>query len=307
MRLVTFEQAGEATVGLLVSDQVLNVPAATRYLGEAIDASSVLALVQAGDAALQALQRILKRAGELSSLLTPRSAVRLMAPIPRPARNVFCVGRNYVDHIKEGAVAMNVDLKLPSVPQFFSKATHSVNAPEGNIRIDSKLSKRFDYEVELVVVLGKGGRDIARAQAFDHVFGYCVGNDVTARDLQRRHDQWFKGKSLDTSFPCGPALVTKDEIADVAALQLSLHVNGELRQQALVSQMIFDIPTIIESLSAGLTLDAGDIIATGTPSGVGYAMDPPRYLQDQDLVVCHITELGELRNRVVAAGATELK
>lgn len=304
MRLVTFDKTGQATAGLLLNDQVLDLPAAAQQLGESVDASSVLALVQAGDAALQALQRITARAAQLSSLLQPLSVVRLLAPIPRPPRNVFCVGRNYVDHVKEGAAAMNTDLKLPTVPQFFSKATHAVNAPHGDIRLDSKVSKRFDYEVELVLVLGKGGRDITRAQAFDHVFGYCVGNDVTARDLQRRHDQWFKGKSLDTSFPFGPAVVTKDEIADITALQLSLHVNGELRQQALVSQMIFDIPTVIESLSAGLTLEAGDLIATGTPSGVGYAMEPARYLQDQDLVVCHISQLGELRNRVVAVAST---
>ncbi len=191
-------------------------------------------------------------------------------------------------------------MTLPSVPQFFTKATHAVNAPQGDVRLDAGVTRRLDYEVELAVVIGPGGRDIPKAQAFEHVFGYCVANDITARDLQRRHEQWFKGKSLDTTLPLGPALVTADEIADVSALQLSLEVNGELRQQARVAQMIFDIPTIIESLSAGLTLEPGDVICTGTPSGVGYAMNPPNYLKHGDVVLARINSLGELRNRVVA-------
>lgn len=301
MRLVTFTAAGQPQAGLLMNEQIIELSAAAQYCGIKLDTSSVLAIVQAGDAGLQALRSVAARAAELSAFARPLSSVQLLAPIPRPGRNVFCVGRNYVDHVKEGYVARDAEVKLPEVPQFFTKATHAVNAPTGDIRLDSQVSKRFDYEVELVVVIGKGGRDINKAQAFEHVFGYSVGNDVTARDLQRRHDQWFKGKSLDTTFPFGPALVTKDEVADVTALQLSLSVNGEPRQQAQVAQMIFDIPAIIESLSAGLTLEAGDIIATGTPSGVGFAMTPPQYLQVGDMVVAGITGLGELRNRVVAA------
>lgn len=300
MRLVTFSHAGKIQAGLLVEAQVIELSVAARQCGEVLDASSVLAVVQAGAAGLQALQRIAARAAELSACTRPLSAVQLLAPIPRPTRNVFCVGRNYVDHVKEGYSAQQIEVKLPEVPQFFTKATHAVNAPQGDIRLDARVTKRMDYEVELVVVIGKGGRDISKEQAFDHVYGYSVGNDVTARDLQRRHDQWFKGKSLDTTFPFGPSLVTRDEIADVTALQLSLTVNGQLRQQAHVAQMIFDIPAVIASLSAGLTLEAGDIIATGTPSGVGFAMSPPQFLQHGDVVVAGITSLGELRNRVVA-------
>lgn len=303
MRLVTFDQVGQAQAGLLLNDQVIGLPAAARYCGEVLDTSSVLAVLQSGEPALQAVRRIEARSAELAALARPLHSVRLLAPIPRPLRNVFCVGRNYVDHVLEGQQVQQVAVKMPEVPQFFTKATHTVNAPQGEIRLDGKVSRRFDYEVELVVVMGRGGRDISRQQALDHVFGYCVGNDVTARDLQRRHEQWFKGKSLDTTFPFGPALVSKDEIADVTALQLSMRVNGELRQQARVAQMIFDIPTLIASLSAGLTLEAGDLIATGTPAGVGYAMDPPRYLQNDDVLVAGITELGELCNRAVAVPA----
>lgn len=300
MRLVTYAHAGQPLAGLLVGDRVINLAAAARQCDETLDASSVLAVVQAGDAGVATLQRIAARATQLANLSQPLGAVELQAPIPRPPRNVFCVGRNYLDHIKEGAAVLQTNTKLPEVPQFFTKATTAVNAPQGAIRLDANVTKRLDYEVELVVVIGKAGRDIAKDQALAHVYGYCVGNDVTARDLQRRHEQWFKGKSLDTCFPFGPAVVTKDEIADVAALQLSLTVNGELRQQARVAEMIFDIPAIIESLSAGMTLEPGDLIATGTPAGVGFAMNPPQYLKDGDVVVAGISGLGELNNRVVA-------
>jgi 2-keto-4-pentenoate hydratase/2-oxohepta-3-ene-1,7-dioic acid hydratase in catechol pathway len=154
--------------------------------------------------------------------------------------------------------------------------------------------------VELALIIGRGGRDISNDHAMSHVFGYCVANDVSARDLQRRHDQWFKGKSLDTTLPLGPCIVDAAEIGDPTTLELSLTVNGEERQRAHVSQMIFDLPTIISSLSAGLTLEPGDVILTGTPSGVGYAMTPPHALKDGDVVVARIDRIGELHNRIVA-------
>ena len=161
------------------------------------------------------------------------------------------------------------------------------------------MTRLLDYEVELGVIIGTAGRDIAPERAFQHVFGYTVLNDITARDLQKRHDQWFKGKSLDTTCPIGPCIVDRDTIGDPRTLELSLTVNGEPRQRATVGQMIFDIPTLIASLSAGLTLEAGDIIATGTPSGVGYAMNPTRALKHGDVVVARIDRIGELRNRIV--------
>lgn len=299
MRFVTFARAGRSTAGLLLGQEVLDLALAAKQCGESADLSSVLAIVQNGAPALAAAQRLAARRAEFSALLYPLSEVTLSAPIPQPARNVFCVGRNYVDHVKEGYVTRQQEVKLPEAPQFFTKATRAVNAPQGDVRLDRKVTTKLDYEVELAVVIGKSGRDIAKENAFEHVFGYSIANDVTARDLQRRHDQWFKGKSLDTSLPFGPSLVTKDEIAEVTDLELSLTVNGELRQQAKVAQMIFDIPTIIASLSAGLTLEAGDIIATGTPSGVGFAMNPPQYLKQGDVVVASIAGLGELRNRIV--------
>lgn len=300
MRLVTFEQAGQQYTGLLFADRILPLTTAAKSAGMTLDTSSVLALIRGGAASLAALGQLANRASGLESTLIATHSVQLLAPIPQPVRNAFCVGRNYLDHIKEGQADKTSEVALPPVPQFFTKATHAVNAPQGDVRFDARVTRRLDYEVELAVVIGLGGRDIPKAQALEHVFGYCVANDITARDLQRRHEQWFKGKSLDTTLPLGPALVTADEIPDVSALQLSLEVNGELRQQARVAQMIFDIPTIIESLSAGLTLEPGDLICTGTPSGVGFAMNPPNYLKHGDMVVARIDGLGELRNLVVA-------
>jgi 2-keto-4-pentenoate hydratase/2-oxohepta-3-ene-1,7-dioic acid hydratase in catechol pathway len=299
MRLVTFLSAGQQQAGLLLADKILPLASAAQAAGFSLNLS-ILDIVRGGKNILLRLTQLAARADEFESLCIDLNSVQLLAPIPQPLRNIFCVGRNYVDHIKEGMPGKPSEVVLPEVPQFFTKATHAVNSPQGDIRLDTAITKQLDYEVELVVVMGKGGRDISKAQALDHVFGYCIANDITARDLQRRHDQWFKGKSLDTSLPLGPALVTHDEVLNVSGLRLSLQVNGELRQQAYVGQMIFDIPEIIASLSAGLTLEPGDIIATGTPSGVGYAMTPPCYLQHGDMVVATITGLGELRNRVVA-------
>jgi 2-keto-4-pentenoate hydratase/2-oxohepta-3-ene-1,7-dioic acid hydratase in catechol pathway len=295
MKLLTFQADGRALAGVVVNDQVLDLDAAARRAGDPGDYSSLLAIVRAG--ALPAVRRL--AAAPDSADLRALASVALLAPIT-PPRNVFCVGRNYLDHVTEGFVARAQEVKLPEVPQFFTKATHAVNAPNGDVRADARVTHRFDYEVELAVIIGKGGRDIPATRAVEHVFGYTVCNDFTARDLQRRHDQWFKGKSLDTTCPLGPWIVDAEEMGDIKTLELSLTVNGEARQRAHVSQMIFDVPTIIASLSSGLTLEAGDVIATGTPSGVGFAMTPPRYLSPGDVVVSRIDRIGALTNRIVA-------
>jgi 2-keto-4-pentenoate hydratase/2-oxohepta-3-ene-1,7-dioic acid hydratase in catechol pathway len=281
--------------------RVLDLAAAGRHVNEAADFGSMLSIIRGGEGALAALQRIVARGDEFADLWLDADRVKLLAPIPVPVRNVICVGRNYVDHVKEGYARAGQETRLPEVPQFFTKATGAVNSPDGDVRLDPRLTQMLDYEVELAVVIGRGGCDIAADRAFEHVFGYTVANDFTARDLQRRHEQWFKGKSLDTTCPLGPCIVDRAEIGDPATLELSLSVNGEERQRARTAQMIFDIPTIIASLSAGLTLVPGDIISTGTPSGVGYAMNPPRPLKAGDLVVARIDRIGELRNRIVEA------
>lgn len=299
MKFISFRYQNQTAVGLLRPEGVLHLAAAGKAAGEGADLTSMLAIIRGGEPALAACKRLDARATSSGEPLLPTSQVQKLAPLPELTRNAFCVGRNYIDHVKEGAAAMSVDLKLPVAPQFFTKATHCVIGPGAEVRLDTKVTQKLDYEVELGVVIGRAGRDIAVADALSYVFGYTIANDVTARDLQRRHEQWFKGKSLDTTLPLGPCIVTRDAIGDPATLELTMCVNGQERQRARVSQMIFDIPTIIAQLSAGMTLEPGDVIATGTPSGVGFAMTPPQYLHDGDEMLAAIEGIGELRNRVV--------
>ena len=227
------------------------------------------------------------------------SEVRLLAPILKPRRNVFCVGKNYKEHAKEfsqsGFDASSTE--LPEVPIIFTKSSGSVIGPLADICGHSDLTESLDYEAELCVVIGRGGLAIDRDAALSHVWGYTVINDVTARDLQRRHQQWFIGKSLDTFCPMGPWIVTADEI-DPQRLDISSKVNGELRQHANTGDMIFDVVTLVEVISKGITLRAGDIIATGTPAGVGAGFKPPRFLKSHDVVSITIEKIGTLTNRV---------
>ncbi|MCH8266612.1 MAG: fumarylacetoacetate hydrolase family protein [Acidobacteria bacterium] len=226
--------------------------------------------------------------------------IQLHAPIPRPSKNVICLGLNYASHMEETARARGRQVKIPEVPVFFTKAPTAVSGPSDPIPWDPAVTAEVDYEVELGVVIGKTGKNIPRAKAYEHVFGYTVINDASARDLQQRHYQWFKGKSLDGFCPMGPCLVTADEFGDPHAKRISLRVNGVVKQSASTAEMIFDIPAILEFLSRGMTLEAGDIISTGTPEGVGLGRTPPEYLKDGDLVESEVEGIGVLRNRVVA-------
>lgn len=233
----------------------------------------------------------------------PLSAVELLAPFPRPRRNIMCVGKNYREHAREfarsgyeaGAVAgKDVD----DFPALFSKLPSTVIAPGAPIQLHPEVTQKVDYEAELAVVIGTGGRGITKEKAFDHVWGYTIVNDVTARDLQKNHKQWFLGKSLDTFAPMGPYVVTADEV-DALNLDVLCWVNGELRQTANTRDLIFDIPTLIATLSAAITLEPGDIIATGTPAGVGIGLDPPTFLKPGDRVEITISGLGSLSNTCV--------
>lgn len=276
--------------------------AKARATGGAPDLGSMLDLIAGGEEALDAVRALVAEAeaGQHAEAILPAGAT-LMAPIPVPRKNVFCVGRNYAEHIAEGERAQNQKIGVTEYPVFFTKPPTSVVPPEGDILTFPSVSEATDYEVELAVVIGKPGRNIAKEDAYDHIFGYTILNDITARDVQRRHGgQYFKGKGLDGSCPIGPYIVTADAIRDPHALSIGLSVNGEQRQNGNTSDMIFDIPTLIASISEGLTLEPGDIIATGTPSGVGYAMEPPRFLKDGDTVVCDIQDLGTLKNTVRA-------
>ena len=257
-------------------------------------------LIEGGPAALAALRELVDaaEAGKHADAIMPGDAP-LLAPIPAPRKNVFCVGRTYAEHIAEGDRAQNQKVGVTEYPVFFTKPPTSIVPHGGDVLIFPNVSEAIDYEVELAVVIGRVGRNIAAADAYDHVFGYTILNDITARDIQRRHGgQYFKGKGLDASCPIGPWIVTADAIENPHDLSIGLTVNGEQRQDGHTGDMIFDIPTLIASLSEGLTLEPGDIIATGTPSGVGYAMDPPRYLKDGDRVDCNISGIGTLSNTV---------
>jgi 2-keto-4-pentenoate hydratase/2-oxohepta-3-ene-1,7-dioic acid hydratase in catechol pathway len=224
--------------------------------------------------------------------------VTLQAPLA-PRKNVFCVGRNYLAHAQEGARARGqTDLKLPAVPTFFTKAPTAVVGPEATLRLAGDVSAQYDWEAELAVIIGERCRDVDEARALDVVFGYTCLNDVTARDVQRAHLQWFKGKSLDDTCPLGPWIVDAAELADPQHTAIALRVNGQTRQASTTGAMIFSIARIIAELSRGMTLEPGDIIATGTPEGVGFAMEPPVFLNDGDVMEVEIAGIGVLRNTV---------
>jgi 2-keto-4-pentenoate hydratase/2-oxohepta-3-ene-1,7-dioic acid hydratase in catechol pathway len=229
--------------------------------------------------------------------LIPLNDVTLDAPV-RPARNVFCVGRNYLEHAREGARASGRELKIPTVPTFFTKASTAVAAPDATLHFQARVSKEYDFEAELAVVIGAQCKDVPEAQALHLIFGYAALNDLTARDLQREHGQWFKGKSLDESCPIGPAIVTPEEVGDPQTLELALRINGIEKQRTNTSKMIFSVARIIAELSKGMTLLPGDVIATGTPEGVGFARNPPEFLRDGDVLEVDIERIGILHNRI---------
>lgn len=232
--------------------------------------------------------------------------IRLLAPIPRPRRNIFCVGKNYYEHAKEFAQsgfdssAVKPGDDIPTDPIIFTKVPESVIPTGASIEIPNKVSEAIDYEAELAVIIGQGGKGITEKDAMKHVWGYTIINDVTARDWQNRHKQWHMGKSFDTFAPMGPCVVTADEL-DGQNTTVKLWVNGELRQNAVTTDLIFNIPKLIATLSAGITLYPGDIIATGTPVGVGIGFKPPKYLVAGDVVKVEIGGIGEIQNTVINA------
>lgn len=283
-------------------------------------AKNMINVIESGDEVAlwlkEVSERVAKKPAALANkgLLTPLSEVTLSAPIPVPIRNVICIGKNYKDHVAEVAKAdkergigttsapvpaIGGGDNVPKYPQFFTKATGAVVGPGTPVKSHSTLTKWLDYEAELAVVIGKQGVDIPREKAWEYIFGYTIANDITARDVQRHHGQWFKGKSLDTTCPMGPAIVHRLSTGfDPTNLAVKLWINGEKRQDSNTNNMIFDIPEIIRQLSAGFTLYPGDIILTGTPEGVGYAMKPPRVLTTGDRMTIEIENLGRLENVV---------
>ncbi len=289
-KFVTFSDAKGARLGAVLDNGDVLDLAAT---GGPAD---MLSLIAGGPAALAAARA--KIAAATAGL--PAASVKLLAPIPRPARNVFCVGRNYMDHVAEGDRTRGItNSELPKFPQFFTKAPETVIGPDEWTHDHAGVTKWLDYEVELTLIIGTAGSNISLDDSMKHVWGYTIANDVTGRDLQRRYGQWFKGKSLDRSCPLGPWIVPADEL-DGLNTGVRCYVNGEKRQDSHTSKMIFNIKQIIEQLSIGFTLVPGDVIMTGTPEGVGYAMVPPKTLVAGDVIRCEVDGIGSLTTTVKA-------
>jgi 2-keto-4-pentenoate hydratase/2-oxohepta-3-ene-1,7-dioic acid hydratase in catechol pathway len=227
-------------------------------------------------------------------------SVSILAPIPKPVRNIICVGKNYEDHVSEMAKVGHSKETEISHPHFFTKATNTMNGPYSKVYLHPNVTSQVDYEGELAVIIGRRGINIPEEKAIEYVFGYTIFNDLTARDLQKNHVQWFKGKSLDGFCPMGPWIVTKDEIGYPVELEIRTWVNGELRQHSNTKHMIFDIAKLISILSQGMTLEPGDILATGTPSGVGMGFNPPKLLKPNDVVRIEIEKIGYIENEMYA-------
>jgi 2-keto-4-pentenoate hydratase/2-oxohepta-3-ene-1,7-dioic acid hydratase in catechol pathway len=290
LRIATFQVGGERRVGV-VDEQRQTVTPFDLSADEAQD--GLLALI-GRDVLPRTLNPI------------PLREVTLEAPIPRPKRNIFCVGKNYHEHAKEfassGFDSSAAQGTVPQYPIIFSKVPECVVAHRAPVFFYKSVSSAIDYEAELAVIIGKGGRGISKKDALDHVWGYTIINDVTARDLQGKHSQWLIGKSQDTFGPMGPWAVTRDEI-DLQNCHVKCWINDELRQNSNTASLIFDVPTLIATISEGITLMPGDIIATGTPAGVGIGFKPPKYLVSGDVMKVEISGIGILENQLLEKAA----
>ncbi len=295
MRLVTFASDRGPRLGAVVGDRVVDLAEASQGSVPAV----MIQLIEAGPTALDAARAAVER----GATGVPLAEAKLLAPIPRPRRNVICLGMNYRDHAVEVAKAAGQEPKMPEHPVFFTKPPTTVIGHGAPIEFDPAVSSQIDWEVEMAFVIGRGGRDIPADRALDYVFGYTAANDVSARDLQMRHGgQFFKGKSLDTFCPIGPWIVTADEIADPHTMTVATRVNGVEKQRSNTRELIFNVPDTIALLSAGLTLEAGDVVLTGTPHGVGMARNPQEWLKDGDVVEVEVEGVGVLRNPVRTRG-----
>ncbi|GKU81731.1 fumarylacetoacetate hydrolase family protein [Niallia sp. NCCP-28] len=300
MKLVTALYQGKEMVGVMgkFDDKVLLIKQAERrcFKGEVFE-ETLYACLQKGEEFLHNIRLLIHwvEANHLEDeLYIPLKNVVLLAPIPKPAKNIFCVGKNYAEH----AIEMGSKDDIPEYVMIFTKAPTTVIGPNETILLHKEVTEQLDYEGELAIVIGKKGRGIKKEEAFDYVFGYTILNDITARDLQKKHKQFFIGKSLDNSAPMGPWIVTKDAIKNPNHLKVQTKVNGEVRQDSNTEHFIFPIEEVISVLSKGMTLEPGDIIATGTPAGVGKGFNPPRFLKEGDKIDIKVENIGVLTNIV---------
>ena len=301
MRFVTAEKNERQFIGIVNEqlNQVIDVKIAEMKMsGTTTIPETMIEVIAQGEECLERIREInlWVRENPDTDFIYSIEEITLKAPIPRPSKNIFCVGKNYAEHVIE----MGSEKDIPEHVVMFTKTPTTVVGPEETVLNHKHITEQLDYEGELAVVIGKTGRGIKESEAFDYVFGYTILNDITARDIQSRHKQFFLGKSLDTTCPMGPVLVHKSLIPDPSNLSVKTEVNGEVRQSGNTSQLIFPIETIISVISQGMTLEAGDIIATGTPSGVGKGFKPPRFLKGGDVIEITIDGLGTLRNKIEA-------
>ncbi|MCY8613869.1 fumarylacetoacetate hydrolase family protein [Bacillus haynesii] len=300
MKFATARLHSRAFVGLVMDEKIMDLQKAEKKLFELETIpETLIECVSEGEKFVRHVEQLVewskkKNSEESGSYIYPLSDVDLLAPIPEPRKNVICIGKNYRDH----AIEMGSEADIPEHIMVFTKASTSVIGHMEGIDAHQGVTEALDYEGELAVVIGKTGKNIPKAEALDYVFGYTIINDVTARDLQKRHKQFFIGKSLDATCPMGPFLVHKSMVEDAGDLRVETRVNGELRQSGSTKDMIFPIAEMIETLSKGMTLEAGDIIATGTPSGVGKGFHPPKFLRKGDQVDITIEPIGTLSNTV---------
>ncbi|MGD6855311.1 fumarylacetoacetate hydrolase family protein [Bacillus infantis] len=300
MRFATAEDGSGVFIGVLEEGTDLILPLAKaeeRRSGKKEIPESLLEAVSMGEEFVHNASELLNwakgnEAGK--ELLLPLESVKLLAPIPKPVKNILCVGKNYAEH----AIEMGSKDDIPEHIMVFTKAPTAVSGPEEEVLSHAGVTEQLDYEGELAVVIGKAGRGISEEEALSHVFGYTIINDVTARDLQAKHKQFFIGKSLDSTCPMGPWIVHKSAIENPGRLDIETKINGEVRQSSNTENFIFPIEVIISELSKGMTLEPGDIIATGTPAGVGKGFKPPRFLKPGDVMEVTVEKIGMLRNRI---------
>ncbi|MEE9256506.1 MAG: fumarylacetoacetate hydrolase family protein [bacterium] len=307
LKLVTYDYRGVSRVGVYVGEKIAHLARLAGLMGRGgLNPSSMVELIENWEELGPRVRALVadaeKEAGDLAPILMDPEDISFLAPVPRPNKNILCMGLNYKDHVEEGLKASDVQTTRVELDQpiFFTKSPstligHGAGIPRHNC------SEKYDYEAEIAVIIGRRGMGIPKEKVYEHIFGYCCANDISARDIQRRHKQIFKGKTLDGSCPLGPYIVPREDYGDPMSKTVKSWVNGEPRQDSTTANMIHDIPAMIASLSEGFTLEPGDIFLTGTPSGVGYAREVPSFLQPGDVVEVEVEGLGRLRNPVVRA------
>ena len=302
MKLVTYNaNNNQPRLGLIHNDRIVDAQQLGQLKNSLLPAH-MLEFIDMGEEGIKIASELLATAtaSELASISVLLATTRLFAPIPRPRKNIFGIGLNYTEHVAESARTLDTSKELPQQPVIFSKPPTAVTATETNIIHNRNITQQLDYEVELAVIIGKQGKNISKANAMDHVYGYTIINDISARDC-RRAGQWIVSKGQDTFAPMGPVLVTRDEIPDPHNLNLSLTLNGVEKQNSNTRFMLFNINDLVHDLSTVFTLDVGDIIATGTPAGVGAGRTPQEWMWPGDVVEATVEKIGTLRNTIVDA------